>query len=45
LHAADQALPMIRPIQANALQLIDKFNTVRDIAIPLWKRQSRSSCR
>ncbi|WP_369914125.1 toxic anion resistance protein [Xanthomonas sp. NCPPB 3005] len=38
-HAADQALPMIRLIQANALQLIEKFNTVRDITIPSWKRQ------
>jgi uncharacterized protein YaaN involved in tellurite resistance len=38
-HAADQSLPMIRLIQANALQLIEKFNTVRDITIPTWKRQ------
>lgn len=38
-HAADQSLPMIRLIQANALQLIEKFNTVRDITIPSWKRQ------
>jgi uncharacterized protein YaaN involved in tellurite resistance len=38
-HAADQSLPMIRLIQANAIQLIEKFNTVRDITIPSWKRQ------
>ncbi|WP_367382808.1 toxic anion resistance protein [Stenotrophomonas cyclobalanopsidis] len=38
-HAADQSLPMIRLIQANALQLIEKFNTVREITIPSWKRQ------
>ena len=29
----------IRLIQANALQLIEKFNTVREITIPSWKRQ------
>ena len=38
-HAADQSLPMIRLIQANAIQLIEKFNAVRDITIPSWKRQ------
>lgn len=38
-HAAEQSLPMIRLIQANALQLIEKFNTVREITIPSWKRQ------
>ena len=38
-HAADQTLPMIRMIQANAIQLIEKFNAVRDITIPSWKRQ------
>lgn len=38
-HAADQSLPMIRMIQANAIQLIEKFNAVRDITIPSWKRQ------
>lgn len=38
-HAADQSLPMIRLIQANAIQLIEKFNTVRSITIPSWKRQ------
>ncbi|KGM54076.1 toxic anion resistance protein [Lysobacter daejeonensis GH1-9] len=37
-HAADQSLPMIRMIQANAMQLIEKFATVRDITIPAWKR-------
>ncbi|NYZ62527.1 toxic anion resistance protein [Luteimonas deserti] len=38
-HAADQSLPMIRLIQANAIQLVEKFNTVRNITIPSWKRQ------
>lgn len=38
-HAADQSLPMIRLIQANAIQLIEKFNAVRTITIPSWKRQ------
>ncbi|MDH5831457.1 toxic anion resistance protein [Luteimonas sp. M1R5S18] len=38
-HAADQSLPMIRLIQANAIQLIEKFNAVRSITIPSWKRQ------
>ncbi len=38
-HAADQSLPMIRLIQANALQLIEKFNTVKAITLPAWKRQ------
>ena len=37
-HAAEQSLPMIRMIQANAMQLIEKFATVRDITIPAWKR-------
>jgi uncharacterized protein YaaN involved in tellurite resistance len=37
-HAADQSLPMIRMIQANAMQLIEKFAAVRDITIPAWKR-------
>ena len=38
-HAADQSLPMIRLIQANAIQLIEKFNAVRNVTIPSWKRQ------
>lgn len=38
-HAADQSLPMIRLVQANAIQLIEKFSTVRSITIPSWKRQ------
>lgn len=37
-HAADQSLPMIRMIQANAMQLIEKFTAVREITIPAWKR-------
>lgn len=38
-HAADQSLPMIRLIQANAIQLIEKFSAVRNVTIPSWKRQ------
>ncbi|WP_242112919.1 toxic anion resistance protein [Luteimonas aquatica] len=37
-HAADQSLPTIRIIQANAMLLIEKFAAVRDITIPAWKR-------
>jgi len=37
-HAADQSLPTIRMIQANAILLIEKFGAVRDITIPAWKR-------
>lgn len=37
-HSAEQTLPMIRIIQANAIQLIEKFNAVRDITIPSWRR-------
>ncbi|MBF6024474.1 toxic anion resistance protein [Lysobacter niastensis] len=37
-HAADQSLPTIRIIQANAILLIEKFGAVRDITIPAWKR-------
>ena len=38
-HAAEQSLPMIRMIQANAIQLIEKFAAVRDITIPMWRNQ------
>ena len=38
-HAADQTLPMIRLIQANAIQLIEKFGAVRDVTIPMWRNQ------
>ena len=38
-HAATQTLPMIRLIQANAIQLIEKFSAVRDITIPMWRNQ------
>ena len=38
-HAAEQTLPMIRLIQANAIQLIEKFAAVRDITIPMWRNQ------
>lgn len=37
-HAADQSLPTLRIIQANAMLLIEKFAAVRDITIPAWKR-------
>lgn len=38
-HAAGQTLPMIRLIQANAIQLIEKFSAVRDVTIPMWRNQ------
>ncbi|RMH91149.1 toxic anion resistance protein [Lysobacter pythonis] len=38
-HATEQTLPMIRLIQANALQLIEKFGAVRDITLPMWRNQ------
>ena len=38
-HAAEQTLPMIRLIQANAIQLIEKFSAVRDVTIPMWRNQ------
>jgi uncharacterized protein YaaN involved in tellurite resistance len=38
-HAAAQTLPMIRLIQANAIQLIEKFSAVRDVTIPMWRNQ------
>lgn len=38
-HVADQTLPMIHLIQANAIQLIEKFSAVRDVTIPMWRNQ------
>ncbi|MDO5610934.1 MAG: toxic anion resistance protein [Pseudomonadota bacterium] len=38
-HATEQTLPMIRLIQANAIQLIEKFSAVRDITLPMWRNQ------
>ncbi len=38
-QAAEQTLPMIRLIQANAIQLVEKFATVRDITLPMWRNQ------
>ncbi len=38
-HVADQTLPMIRLIQANAIQLIEKFSAVRDVTLPMWRNQ------
>lgn len=37
-HAAYQALPMIRIIQANNAMLVDKFHAIREVTIPAWKR-------
>jgi uncharacterized protein YaaN involved in tellurite resistance len=38
-QVAEQTLPMIRLIQANAIQLIEKFSAVRDVTIPMWRNQ------
>lgn len=38
-HSAMQSLPMIRLIQTNNSQLVDKFHTIREITVPAWKRQ------
>ncbi len=38
-HSALQSLPMIRLIQSNNQMLADKFHTVREITVPVWKRQ------
>jgi uncharacterized protein YaaN involved in tellurite resistance len=37
-HSALQTLPMVRVIQANNIALIDKFNTIRRLTLPAWKR-------
>jgi len=37
-HAAGQALPMIRLIQANNLVLVEKFRTIQTLTLPTWKR-------
>jgi uncharacterized protein YaaN involved in tellurite resistance len=37
-HAAMQMLPMVRIIQSNNLSLIDKFQTIRQLTLPAWKR-------
>lgn len=37
-HAAMQTLPMIRIIQSNNLTLIDKFENIRQLTLPAWKR-------
>lgn len=37
-HAAMQTLPMVRIIQANNLTLVDKFQTIRQLTLPAWKR-------
>ncbi|MDP9810087.1 uncharacterized protein YaaN involved in tellurite resistance [Rhizobium tibeticum] len=37
-HAAMQTLPMVRIIQSNNLALVDKFQTIRQLTLPAWKR-------
>lgn len=37
-HSALQMLPMVRIIQSNNLALIDKFQTIRQLTLPAWKR-------
>jgi uncharacterized protein YaaN involved in tellurite resistance len=37
-HSAMQTLPMVRIIQSNNLTLIDKFQTIRQLTLPAWKR-------
>lgn len=37
-HSAMQTLPMVRIIQANSLSLVDKFQTIRQLTLPAWKR-------
>ncbi len=37
-HSALQTLPMIRMIQANNMVLIEKFQTIRNLTVPAWKR-------
>lgn len=37
-HSALQTLPMVRIIQSNNLTLIDKFQSIRQLTLPAWKR-------
>lgn len=37
-HSAMQTLPMVRIIQSNNLSLVDKFQTIRQLTLPAWKR-------
>ena len=37
-HSTMQMLPMIRIIQSNNLTLVDKFQTIRQLTLPAWKR-------
>ncbi len=37
-HSALQTLPMIRMIQANNMVLVEKFQTIRNLTVPAWKR-------
>lgn len=37
-HSALQTLPMIRMVQANNMVLVEKFQTIRNLTVPAWKR-------
>lgn len=37
-HSALQTLPTVRIIQSNNLSLVDKFQTIRQLTLPAWKR-------
>lgn len=37
-QSALQTLPNLRMIQANNIQLIEKFHTIQDVTIPAWKQ-------
>ncbi|WP_425953323.1 toxic anion resistance protein [Ralstonia pseudosolanacearum] len=38
-HSALQTLPEIRMIQADNLALVEKFHTIKELTVPMWKRQ------
>jgi uncharacterized protein YaaN involved in tellurite resistance len=37
-HSTLQMMPMVRIIQSNNLSLVDKFQTIRQLTLPAWKR-------
>jgi uncharacterized protein YaaN involved in tellurite resistance len=37
-HSALQTLPMVRMMQANNIVLLEKFQTIRQLTLPAWKR-------
>ncbi|MEM7461505.1 MAG: toxic anion resistance protein [Pseudomonadota bacterium] len=37
-HSTMQMLPMVRIIQSNNITLVDKFQTIRNLTLPAWKR-------